>query len=154
MHIETLLMLISVLLMIAILLYLFNSLRKKTPILRFNVSHKGCTFEDITTMILTTEQKVRVEIDARTAAGNPATFDGDPIWESSNDEVAHVEVDPTDSRVAWVISGAVGTTQISVRCDADLDDNEVREIVGNLDVTVMNAEAQIVQIVAGEPELK
>lgn len=116
--------------------------------------YQGVTFEGTTKMILTVEQKVGLNVSILTAAGNPATIDGDVIWESSNNDVARVEVDPENSQIATVFSGIPGVAQISARCDADLDEDEVREIFGNLDVTVIGAEATVIQIIAGEPELK
>lgn len=143
----------SVILLMPIVMAIVLVLRCKPPHLRFNVSIEGVLHEGITAMILNTEQKVRVELEARTAAGNPAAVDGDPLWESSNEAVASVEVDPDNAMVAWVRSEAPGVAQISVRVDADLGE-DVREVIGNLDVTVIESEAAIIQIVAGEPELK
>ena len=150
---QSTLIIASVLILFSIFVTLNQVLGSKPPMLSFNVSYKGATFEGTKTMILNNEQKVRVELDVRTAAGNPAPIDGDPLWESSDDAVAHVEVDADNPNAAWVTSVAPGTAQISVRVDADMGEN-VREIIGNLDITVIESEAAIIQIVAGEPELK
>lgn len=105
-------------------------------------------------MLLTTEQRVKITLAVLTAAGNPAVIDGNPVWASSDSAVARVESDANDPMSAYVYAGDQGIAQITAVCDADLDNDETREITGFLDVTVVPAEAATVQLVAGTPELQ
>ena len=54
-----------------------------------------------------------------TAAGQPASVDGVPVWASSNDTVLAVNV-AADGMSASVVTVAPGTARISVSADADL----------------------------------
>lgn len=105
-------------------------------------------------LILTDEQKVALAIDARTAAGNPAKLDGAPVWTSSAPEIVSLQVAEDGLSAVATTVGPVGTSQISVMADADLDEGEFREIVALLDVEVVAAEAATLGISASTPELK
>ena len=102
-------------------------------------------------LILTDTQQCALGIDPRNAKGNPAPVDGVPQWASSDPAVAVVEP-AADGLTAVVKAVAQGTTQISVTADADLDEGEVRNITGVLDVEVRPAEAVTMGITTGTPE--
>ena len=101
-------------------------------------------------VILTDIQKVSCSLDPRNSKGNPAPLDGVPVWASSNEAVATVTA-AADGLTADVTATGVGTAQISVVADADLDVGELREITGLLDVEVKASEAVTLGIVAGTP---
>lgn len=101
-------------------------------------------------LVLTDTQKATCTIDPRNAKGNPAPVDGVPQWSTSNPAVATV-IPAVDGLSADVVAVSVGTTQISVIADADLDVGEIREITGTLDVTVKASEAVTMGITAGTP---
>lgn len=103
-------------------------------------------------IILTDEQQVSVTVAFTTAAGNPATVDGVPTWQSSNEAVATV-TPASDGLSALVVSTGLGVAQVSVQADADLGSG-TRLISGLLDVDVRAAEAVAASLVAGTPELK
>ena len=103
-------------------------------------------------LILTDEQKCSLSVDFKTAAGNPATVDGIPVWGVSDATVLTLKVDP-DGKHATIFSEGLGTSQVSVVADADLGDG-VKQITGTLDVEVKPAEAVTVGIAAGTPELE
>ena len=103
-------------------------------------------------MILTDEQEVEVSVVPVTAAGNPATVDGDVAWVSSDENIATVvSTGPTTAVVRS--TGALGTTQIVAQADADLGAG-VRSIMATLDIQVVAAEAMSVNISAGAPRVK
>lgn len=53
--------------------------------------------------------------------GKPAKTDGDTTWDSSNEDIATVEVDDSDSTKALVTAlNAIGPVQIQATVDADL----------------------------------
>jgi hypothetical protein len=104
-------------------------------------------------LILTDEQQVSLSLEAKTAAGNPANLDGAPVWSSSNTDVLFLEVSEDGLTAKAVTTGQLGTVQVSVTADADLDVGEVRELVAVLDVTVVAAEAVSLGIAAGTPEV-
>lgn len=103
-------------------------------------------------LILTDEQQCPLSIQPVTAAGHPAPVDGVPTWASSDPTVADLVV-AADGLSADVVSGNLGTAQISVNADADLGTG-VTTITGVLDVQVVAAQAVTLAITAGTPELK
>ena len=100
---------------------------------------------------LTTDQKVRVVVVPLSANGKPARVDGVPGWAVSDPSVASLEVDP-DGMAAYVFAVSPGNVTVSVSADADLSTG-VREIVGSVDVTVVEAEADSLTLEADEPVL-
>jgi len=75
----------------------------------------------------TSEQKVLITLNPTTAAGNPATVDGAPVWSVIEGDCT-LEV-AADGLSCYLISGAADVVnQVSVSADADLDEGEVREI--------------------------
>lgn len=102
-------------------------------------------------LILTTTQKSTLTLDPRDAKGNPAKLDGIPVWSTANPAVGALDVAP-DGLSATFVAGEVGATQVSVVADADLDEGEVRELTGVLDVEVKAAEAISLGVGAGAPE--
>lgn len=104
-------------------------------------------------MILTKEQKVRLSVEVKTAAGNPAPIDGEVEFGVIDQSV--VELVPIEgSQDVYAVARNVGTTQVNARADADLDEDEERELLAYLDIQVVEAEATVFSIVAGEPELQ
>lgn len=74
-------------------------------------------------------------------AGNPATVDGDTSWASSDDTIATVTVDGTDSLKASVNSTSkIGPVQIQATVDADLGTG-VKTITAVCDISVIAGEA-------------
>ena len=101
---------------------------------------------------ITNEQKVTVTLAPVTAAGNPATLDGPPVWSLVSGD-ATFEV-AADGLSATLISGAVGNSQFTVTADADLDEGEVVTLTDTIDLAVVTAEASQLGLVVGAPELK
>lgn len=104
-------------------------------------------------LVLTDEQKVELVLAPKTAAGNPASLDGAPTWSVSDESVLELTVSE-DGLSATVAAKGLGSAQVSVVADADLDEGEVREISGVLDLVVVAAEAATLGISAGTPVLK
>lgn len=102
-------------------------------------------------MVLTDNQQVDLTIEARTAKGNVAKLDGVPVWEVS--DAAIVAITPAADGLSCNVKavGPVGTAQVVVRADADLDVGEVREVIGTLDIEVVAGEAVVIGVVAGAP---
>ncbi len=100
---------------------------------------------------ITNEQKVLVTLDPKTAAGAPASIDGNATFEVTSGD-ATVEV--VDATSAWLISGTnVGNSTISVSADADLGEG-VATLTDTIDLAVVSAAASTLALVAGTPELK
>lgn len=104
--------------------------------------------------ILTIDQAVDVTVSFVDRAGNPAKVDGVPAWSSSDDTV--VTVTPAADGLSAVVSSTdkIGTAQVVVRADADLDAGESREIMGSLDLETVGGEAMTASISAGAPHSK
>lgn len=135
--------------------YLMSLLRPQ-PRLVFRVG--PVTFKepkggDEMALVLTDEQKVALSVEAKTAAGNPASVEGAPVWTVSDPGIITLVVDPAGFSAVAVTAGPLGPCQITVTADADLGAG-VRTITGILDIEVMAAEAATLGIAAGTPELK
>jgi len=96
---------------------------------------------------LPTDKMVQLQISYVDSKGNPATVDGAVVWDSSDEDIAHLDpVVPTpqgaaENGVVMLVPGSkIGNCQISAKADADLGDG-VRELVTMMDVTVVGGEA-------------
>jgi hypothetical protein len=124
------------------------------------VTHTGATKMAYT---LPSDKQVRLQIQYVDANNNPAVVDGLVSWESSDEEIAAVEVleaTPQDETipeggVVMLVPGTkVGNAQVSAKADADLGEG-MRELVTLLDITVVGGEAVAGTITpVGEPEDK
>ncbi|MGH8709747.1 MAG: hypothetical protein ACREVA_00235 [Burkholderiales bacterium] len=104
-------------------------------------------------MIITTEQKFTVQFSPRTAAGNPATVDGIPLWSLSvEDGVVDMEVAKGGMSVE-IFARGIGQTLLSVTADADLGEG-IRDLFGVLDISVIGAEATTIVLEPGPVELQ
>lgn len=83
--------------------------------------------------------------------GNPATVEGIPTWESSDPTVATVTPSADGMTALLETPGPAGTARITATADADRGEG-VRPITGILDVTVLEPEAETVEIPTGTPE--
>lgn len=97
------------------------------------------------------ESKILVTLNPVTASGNPATLDGAPVWAVESGD-ATIEV-AEGGLSAFLISGTVGNSVISVTADVDLGEG-VKTITDTIDLAVVSAEASSFGIVAGLPEPK
>lgn len=101
---------------------------------------------------ITNEQKIKLTLNPTTAAGNPATVDGAPVW-------AVIEGDATlepaeDGLSCYLISGEANVnSKITVTADADLGEGVVA-IIDTVDLAVVPASASALGITAGDAELK
>lgn len=104
-------------------------------------------------MRITNEQRVKVSVQPLTAAGNPATIDGEVTFASSDVTVATIE--RISANECWVnsVNGANGATQVSASFDADLGEG-VRPVEMSGALEVVPAEAVTAEITFGTPELK
>jgi hypothetical protein len=90
---------------------------------------------------LAVDTQVQVKVDYVDGAGNPAKVDGDVRWNSSDDTIATVTVDPEDSFNALVrAAGKLGQVQITAIADADLGEG-ARPLVTPMDVECVAGEA-------------
>jgi hypothetical protein len=90
---------------------------------------------------LMVDYSVKVTVAYTDQYGNPARVDGDVVWSSSDDTIAIVFTDSTDSMNAIVQAQTkTGQAQITATADADLGDG-VRNLVTLMDVTIVAGEA-------------
>ena len=95
----------------------------------------------------TSEQKVLISLNPTTAAGNPATVDGAPVWSVIEGDCT-LEV-AADGLSCYLVSGTANiVNQVSVSADADLDEGEVREISELIVYAVVAPEATALGIAA------
>lgn len=104
---------------------------------------------------LPVDHVVKMRVEYFDAAGNPAKVDGAVSWESSNPDVAQVQVDAQDSQVCTVTPVAqLGQVQVTASADADIGAG-MREVITTADIEVVAGEAVIGTISpVGEPEPK
>jgi hypothetical protein len=104
-------------------------------------------------MRITNEQEFDIELAPLTAAGRPASVDGDAVFTSSDETLCTViQTGPLTATVRAVPNAPMGAAQVVARVDADLGEG-VREIVGSLAVEVVPAEAETVELKAGPARL-
>lgn len=103
-------------------------------------------------LAITNEEKILVSLSPTTAAGNPATLDGEATWAVTEGD-ATLEVQP-GGMSAYIISGGPGSSTVSVAADADLDAGEIRELSDIIAVNVVAAEAAGLGLTAGTAEPK
>lgn len=103
-------------------------------------------------IVITNEEKILVSLAPTTAAGNPATLDGAPVWTVTEGD-ATLEIGE-GGLSAYVISGNPGASTITVTADADLDEDEVRELADIIAVNVVAAEAAGLGLTMGAAEPK
>lgn len=104
------------------------------------------------TIAISTEEKILVTLAPTTAAGNPATLDGEPTWTVTEGD-ATVDVQ-AGGLSAYIVSGSVGASTVTVSADADLDEGEVRELSDTIAVNVVGAEAAGLGLTMGTAEPK
>lgn len=112
---------------------------------------------------LPSDKVVKLQIAYVDANGNPARVDGPVVWDSSDEDIAHIDpftVQPVpdglpDNGVVMLVPGTkTGNCQISATADADLGDG-VRNLVTLMDVSVVGGEAVAGTITpVGEPTPK
>jgi hypothetical protein len=101
---------------------------------------------------ITNEQKVLVTLAPTTAAGNPATLDGTPVWTVVSGD-ATLEV-AEDGLSAFLVSGAADvTSQVEVTADADLGEGVVT-LTDVIDLAVVAAQASALGLVVDTAILK
>lgn len=106
---------------------------------------------------LTTVQRCKLKMAALDDVGNTVNIDTKdyaPVWRSTDETVATVQVDQDDPTRAYVVAVGVGTAQIKGDVDADLDAGEIRSLPAWIDVEVVPAEAVALLIETdGDPEV-
>lgn len=132
-----------------------NECSEKKPCVKFAEVHgNGLILKgEIKVMELREGQQVTVSAELKTKGGNPAAYDeGTASWESSDESIATVEVNPENELEATVkgVDGSDnGSAVITFRVDGDPDEDENREIIGTLDVVVTQGEATVVELKTG-----
>jgi len=86
------------------------------------------------------DQQVGLQIGYVDGDGNPASVDGNVVWESSDDSIASINVVSPDGMTVTLVAESNGQCQIKATADADLGAG-VRELITLLDVTVVSGEA-------------
>jgi hypothetical protein len=100
---------------------------------------------------ITDTQKVELAVTFVDKRGNPSIIDGEPVWSSSNTDVATVEESDDGLSATVFAQGPTGHAQITVTADSKLGD-EVGDITGILELDVVAGEAVTATITAGAPE--
>lgn len=101
---------------------------------------------------LTDEQKVSATVEFTTQAGNPAPVES-MAWSVTNTDVLDLVVSD-DGKTATVSSKGLGTSQLVLKADPNLDPAVTEEILGVQDFEVVAAKAVNAVIKVGTPELK
>lgn len=100
---------------------------------------------------ITNEEKINVTLNPTTAAGNPGTVDGIPVWAVTSGDAT---IEPAaDGLSCYLISGNPGNSVIIVTADANLGEG-VTNITDTVDLAVVPANISQLGLVVGSPELK
>jgi hypothetical protein len=101
---------------------------------------------------LPVDHMINVQVAYVDAHGNPAAVDGAVVWASSDDTMATVAVDDTDStKCAITPVGKVGSAQVTATADVDMGAG-VQNLITTLDLTLVAGEAVAGVInVVGDP---
>ena|SRR6185436_474901 len=101
---------------------------------------------------ISNEEKVKVTLTPKTAAGKPAKLDGVPTWKVDTGDSTVVVADDGLS-ADLVSSDTPGETIFVVEADADIGEG-VETITDAIKLTVNGANAKSLGLVAGTPEPK
>lgn len=101
---------------------------------------------------ITSEQQIPVTLTPTTPAGQPATLDGEPVWEVTAGD-GTVAADPGGMRAMLVSPNAPGDTTYTVSADADMGAGVVT-VADTITLHVVNPLAASLGLAAGEAELK
>lgn len=105
-------------------------------------------------LVITSEQKIKVTLNPVTAAGNPAQVDTLSIAWGVTEGDAVVELIEGEPYSAYLISGGAGVANvIEVSADADLGEG-VKTISDMVALNVVAAEAAFLGLIAAEAEAK
>jgi hypothetical protein len=88
----------------------------------------------VLTAELRDDQRLPLRVTAKDHAGNPATVDGAPTWESSDLNVLTVEPS-ADGMTCFAVPVALGTADVTVTADADLGEG-VTSITNVITITI------------------
>lgn len=101
---------------------------------------------------ITNEEKVKMTLAPKTAAGNDAPVDGAPVWTVTSGDAT---VEPAEDGLScYLISGAANVNStITVTADAKLGE-EFQELTDTVDLAVVSAEASSLGLTASPAEQK
>lgn len=101
-------------------------------------------------MFLKVSQQLPLAVAFADAKGNPAKVDGKPQWALTDESLAAIEV--ADDGMSAILKpiGAIGAFKVQVKADGDMGEG-VKEIMGELEIELLAADAVSVVISAGEP---
>ena len=127
--------------------------KRKPRAVRLDFSFGPLTKKRITMYKLPGDRQVTASIAPVDAAGNPASIDGAPVWNSADPTLFSVTAAADGLSAVIVPLGAAGTAQLSVSADADLGAGVIT-ITGTLDIEVVGGQAVAINIVPGTVEPK
>lgn len=92
---------------------------------------------------LPSDKMVGVGVTYQDSKGRPAEVDGEVVWTSSDETIATVSVDSTNSNLAKIEpADEIGQVQIIATADADLGEG-VTSIICTMDVEVVAGQAVV-----------
>lgn len=101
-------------------------------------------------MNLKVTQFLPLSIKIEDKLGNAAVVDGAPVWSLTDPALGDLEVAEGGLSAKLMPKGPLGEFKVQVKADADLGEG-VKEILGELPVTLVAGDAAVVAIAAGEP---
>ncbi len=101
-------------------------------------------------LVLTDIQKVGFTVSAVSAAGNPASLDGAPVWTCTDDSLLSLVVSEDGLSCEAVTTGKLGVAQVKVEADADLGEG-VTSLFGVIDVQIVASQAVNLEVKPGVP---
>lgn len=104
-------------------------------------------------LVLTDIQKVGFTVSAVSAAGNPASLDGAPVWTCTDESLLTLEVSEDGLSCEALTTGKLGVAQVKVEADADLGEG-ITALFGVVDVQIVASQAVNLEVKPGVPSDK
>ena len=96
--------------------------------------------------VIRNDQQVSFALAFQDAHGNPVTELGSvPEWELDNADLATLEVSEDGMSAVVKPTGKVGNVNLSVRVDADPDE-DVEELLGQASIAILAGKAKVIQL--------
>jgi hypothetical protein len=104
---------------------------------RFSVTAWG----DEMSYMLPDDKQVKAQVSYVDSKGHAAKVDGDVTWGTSDDTIATLAIDPTDSSIVTISPGEnLGQAQITATADADLGAG-VTTLITTMDIEIVAGQA-------------
>lgn len=103
--------------------------------------------EEMTDMILQLSENAQLTVTGvKDASGNPASLDGELVWDISGDTgIGELQVAADKQSALFVRNGGVGKVVVQVKGDADLSAG-VKDLIAQVELDCVGGEAVVIEL--------